>query len=432
MGAEASLTPAVVPVRPGGEAEAELSVRNTGGVVDRFSIEILGAAAAWAECDPPTLSLFPGQAETVRVRFRLPAGTSTPPGPLPFGVRIVAAEDAAHPTVEEGSLDIAGVPVLSADISPRTGRARGRRAGRYQLAVDNRGNAAAAVDLAGWDEQDLVDVTVTPPSVEVAAGGAAFVTVRARARNRMWRGASVLHRFSVGVRPAGDPQDPNAPEAPQPLDASLMQEAAIPGWVPKVAGLLALALVALVVLWFAVLKPVVRDAATNAANQALTAAGITPAGGPSVSGGGGGGGSPSAGSKSGSGSGASPSASPTPVTVPTTPSAPSSSAPPPVAFATELLSNQNLTAGAKQTFTVTDLVLQNPNGDTGTLTITRGGKILISTRMENYRDYDLHFVTPITVSPGQSLGVDVGCVKAGPGSTQCTPAVLVSGMSGTA
>jgi hypothetical protein len=424
MGADASLTPAVVPVRPGGEAEAELSVRNTGGVVDRFSVEILGAAAAWAECDPPTLSLFPGQAETVRVRFRLPAGTSTPPGPLPFGVRIVAAEDAAHPTVEEGALDIAPVPVLSADISPRTGRARGRRAGRYQLAVDNRGNAAAVVDLAGWDTQDLVDVTVTPPSVEVAAGGAAFVTVRARARNRVWRGANVLHRFSVGVRPAGDPQSPDVPEAPQPLEASLLQEPAIPGWVPKVAMLAVLAVIAAAVLWFAVLKPVVRDAATSATNAALLANGITPApSGPSVSGGGG--------SKSGSGSGPSPSPSSSPVTIPTTPAAPSSSAPPPpVAFATELLSNQLLTAGAKQTFTVTDLVLQNPNGDTGALTITRAGKTLITTRLENYRDYDLHFVTPITVSPGQSLGIDVTCTKAGQG-TSCSPAVLVSGMSGT-
>jgi hypothetical protein len=432
MGADASLTPAVVPVRPGGEAEAELSVRNTGGVVDRFSVEILGAAAAWAECDPPTLSLFPGQAETVRVRFRLPAGTSTPPGPLPFGVRIVAAEDAAHPTVEEGALDIAPVPVLSADISPRTGRARGRRAGRYQLAVDNRGNAAAVVDLAGWDTQDLVDVTVTPPSVEVAAGGAAFVTVRARARNRVWRGANVLHRFSVGVRPAGDPQSPDAPEAPQPLEASLLQEPAIPGWVPKVAMLAVLGLIAVAVLWFAVLKPVVRDAATSATNAALLANGITPApSGPSVSGGGGSGGG---GSKSGSGSGPSPSPSSSAVTVPTTPAAPSSKAPPPpVAFATELLSNQLLTADAKQTLTVTDLVLQNPNGDTGTLTITRAGKVLISTRLENYRDYDLHFVTPITISPGQTLGVDVGgpC-KPGGGNTQCTPAVLVSGMSGTA
>jgi hypothetical protein len=363
------------------------------------------------------------------VRFRLPAGSATPPGLLPFGVRIAAAEDPAHPTVEEGSLDVAAVPVLSADISPRTGRARGRRAGRYQLAVDNRGNAAAVVDLAGWDTQDLVDVTVTPPRLEVAAGAAAFVTVRARARNRMWRGANVLHRFSVGVRPAGDAQGPDAPEAPQPLEASLLQEAAIPGWVPKVAGLAVLALIALAVLWFAVLRPVVRDAATSAANQAMAAAGISPApGGPSV---GSGGGSPSAGSKSGSGSGSSPSASPSPVTIPTTPAAPSSSAPPPpVAFATELLSNQDLTAGTKQTFTVTDLVLQNPNGDTGTLTITRAGKTLISTRMENYRDYDLHFVTPITVSPGQSLGVDVTCTKAGQG-TSCSPAVLVSGMSGT-
>jgi len=435
MGAEASLTPAVLPVRPGAEAVAELSVTNTGTVVDSFTLEVLGDAAAWARCEPPVLSLFPGQSETVRVTFQPPAGPGTRPGHLAFGIRIMATEDAAHPAVEEGALDIAGIPALSTDISPRTGRARGRRAGRYQVAVDNRGNAPAIVELAGWDGQDLVDVSVDPKSIEVGPGAAVFVKTRTRARKRIWRGASVLHRFTVGVRPTGDPADPYAPNTPEPLEASLLQEAAIPGWLAKVSGLVVLALVALAVLWFTVLKPVVRDTATSATNQALTAAGITPAANAAGSGGGGAGGGSGAGSGGSGGAGGAPSASASaapsqPATSPTPPA--TNTAPAPSAFALELGSSQSLTAAAKQTYTVTDLILQNPAGDAGTLNVTRAGKALITTRMENYRDYDLHFVTPITISPGQSLSISVTCTKAGGGNSTCTPEVLVSGMSHTA
>lgn len=429
MGAEASFAPAVLPVKPGEEAEVELSVTNTGGVVDSFTLEVLGDPAAWAAVEPPTLSLFPGQRETAKVRFRPPVGPQLTPGSRPFAVRISSTEDPAHPRVEEGALHIAGIPVLTADISPRTGRARGKRAGRYQVALDNRGNAPALVDLTGFDGQDLVDVAVEPPRVEVGPGAAAFVTARTRARTRFWRGPGVLHRFTVAARPADPASGANTPD---PMDASLLQEAAVPGWLGKVAMVALLAVVALATLWFTVLKPVVRDAATSATNQALTAAGLQPGGALAGNGGGGGGGAPTPGSGGGAPSaGASASASATPPAMPP-PSAPSGPVlPAPVAFAVQLKGSDSLTAGTHQVYSVTDLVLQNPNGDAGSLVISRGGNALITTRMENFRDYDLHFVTAITVGTGQSLSITVTCDKPGGGATSCTPAVLVSGMSHT-
>jgi len=443
MGAEASLTPTAQPVNPGEEAEVELVVTNAGGVVDSFTLEVLGDPAAWAHIEPSGLSLFPGQSETAKLRFRPPVDPGLTPGPRPYAVRITSNEDPLRPRVEEGVLAIAGVPVLTADLSPRTGRARGKRAGKYQVALDNRGNAPVLVDLTGYDAQDLVDVTVQPPRIEVGPGAAAFVTARARAHRRFWRGPSVLHRFTVAARPvqshSDQPGEPNGQAAqpgrgvngPEPLDASLLQEAAIPSWVGKAVALVLLAAIALTALWFTVLKPVVKDAATGAANQALNAAGI-PTGGPGSGGGGGGGGaSPTgstAGGGAGSGSGSAASSSPS-ASVPTPPAGPV--LPAPIAFAVDLKSNGHLTAGTHQAYTVTDLVLQNPNGDTGSLTITRGGNTLISTRMENFRDYDLHFVTAITVGAGQSLTISVTCDKPGGGATSCSPAVLVSGMSHT-
>jgi len=417
------LTPAVLPVKPGEEAEVELSVTNTGGVVDSFALEVLGDAAAWAVVEPPALSLFPGQRESAKVRFKPPLGPGLTPGSRPFAVRISSNEDPAHPRVEEGALHIAGVPVLTADISPRTGRARGRRAGKYQVALDNRGNAPALVDLTGFDAQDLVDVTVEPPRIEVGPGAAAFVSARTRARTRFWRGPSVLHRFTVAARPADPASGANTPE---PMDASLLQEAAVPSWLGKAAMLVLLALIALTTLWFTVLKPVVRDAATSATNQALTAAGLQPGGALAGSGGGSsggagsssGGGSPTPGVGAGGGggspsAGASPSASVSAHATPppSTPAGPN--LPAPVAFAVQLKGSDNLTAGTHQVYAVTDLVLQNPNGDTGSLVVRRGGNALITTRMENFRDYDLHFVTAITVGTGQSLSISVTCDKPG-------------------
>lgn len=424
-----SLTPSAQPVKPGEAAEVELAVTNTGAVVDSFTFEVLGDPAAWAVVEPSALSLFPGQSETAKVRFTPPVGPGLTPGPRPFAVRVTSNEDPAHPQVEEGALDIAGVPVLTADLSPRTGRARGRRAGKYQVAVDNLGNAAALVDLTGWDTQDLVDVALKPPRVEVGPGAAVFVTARTRARRRFWRGPSVLHRFTVAARPA---DAESAANTPGPMDASLLQEAAVPGWLGNAALLALLAVVAATVLWFTVLKPVVRDTATNATNQALTAAGVTPGGG-SVPGGGGGG--------AGSGAGAGGGSATVPTTSPSTSGSPTASAtgpaavnaPAPVAFAIELKpgGDDSLTAGNHQLLAVTDLVLQNPNGDTGSLVISRGGNTLIDTRMENFRDYDLHFVTAITVGANQSLSISVTCGKPGGGANSCTPAVLVSGTSHT-
>jgi hypothetical protein len=78
MGAEATLRPDRLPVVPGGEAQAEISVRNTGPVVDSFALSVLGEAARWAVCEPGVLSLFPGQNGTARIVVRPPQGGDVP------------------------------------------------------------------------------------------------------------------------------------------------------------------------------------------------------------------------------------------------------------------------------------------------------------------------------------------------------------------
>jgi hypothetical protein len=443
MGAEATLRPGRLPVAPGGEAHAEISVKNNGLVVDSFALSVLGEAAHWAVCEPDAISLFPGQDAVAQIFVRPPLGSDVPYGPVPFGVRVASSEDPPGSIVEEGVLDIIPLPIVTADMSPRTGRARGMRASRHRVAIDNQGNAPVIVELAGLDDADTVNVQVKPAELEVPPGSAAFAQVRARARRRFWRGPGVTHRFQVIAHPVGG-------DGPVRSDGTLLQEAVLPSWLPKAIALTAAAAVAAVALWFGVLRPAVRDAATSAGTAAaqrtvnLALQQGTGGGAPAQSGAAGGGSgaassstpSPkaSAGAKSSSNPAAGRSPSPKPsagTTAPGAPGAPSGpgsstgkAAPTPFALTLDA-GNATLTAPAKHALALTDLVMQNPAGDQGTLQLSRNGQVLFSEQLADFREYDLHFITAIMVTAGQNFHFFVKCTNTG--SKACTPVVLITG-----
>jgi hypothetical protein len=214
----------------------------------------------------------------------------------------------------------------------------------------------------------------------------------------------VTHRFRVTALPSGG--DPIRE------DGSLLQEAVIPGWLPKAAALAIVAVVALGALWFALLRPVVQNTATSAGQSAAQQA-VQQA-------------LQSSGSQNGSGGQSTPSPSPSNSATSTSTQAPPHHAPPPVPFAQTLTQGApNLTALAGHTLAITDLVFQNPAGDTGRLNLTLNGKVLFPQALADFRDYDLHFLTPITVPSGQTLSLSITCQN--PGGSQCTSSVYVGG-----
>ena len=445
MGAEATLRPGRLAVAPSDEAAAEIVVKNTGLVVDSFALSVLGPAAAWACCEPDALSLFPGQEGTARVIMHPPVLPGLH-GPVPFGVRVASGEDPPGSVVEEGVLDVAPLALVSTDMSPRTGRSRGMGASRHRVAVDNRGNAPAFVSLAGGDDADTAHVQVKPTELEVPPGSAAFADIRVRGRRRFWRGTPVTHRFHVTAYPPD--------ESPVTSEGTLVQEAALPRWLPRAIAFTVAGAVAAAALWFGLLRPTVRDAATSAgtaaAQRAVNAAlstSATPAQAGTASTGGAKQGSaptpkpgpkptpPPKSGKSKAGS-AAPTPSPTPIA---TPPAASGAAKPGSAASTAKASrpaaapfaqmldsgNPAITAAARHTLAITDLVLMNPAGDQGVLTLTRSGQVLFSMQLADFREYDLHFITAITVTAGKDFRLSVNCQN--PGGKACTPDVMISG-----
>jgi hypothetical protein len=86
------------------------------------------------------------------------------------------------------------------------------------------------------------------------------------------------------------------------------------------------------------------------------------------------------------------------------------------------------------TLSITDLVFSNPTGASGDLTLQRvssaGATKLLVLRLDNFRDLDYHFVTPITIHAGETLALVANCSATGAGggaAPACLPAVFYSG-----
>jgi hypothetical protein len=401
VGATAMLRPATIRVDPGGETSFDISVRNTGTIVDEFSFEIRGDPAPWAQVEPAVLRLFPGAEGIVTVRFHPPRTPTTRAGLTPFGVKVISKEDPEGTIVEEGTLEIGEFADNTIEMIPRT--SRGSMGASHDIYIDNRGNQRLSTTIDATDPDENLQFRISPPSTTVDAGNATRVRVRAQPKKRFLRGQPKTHPFKVIVQPEGE-------QALQ-ADGTMLQEPLLPKWLlPALIALAALAL-----LWFLLLKPTIRSEAIDAvpesipeqtevddlkeqlaaqeeaaaAAQAATAKQLAKLQEQIAEAG-----SAAALAEGGSDQRLAPGNDP--------------------AIAIE---QATFAVPAKKVLSVTDVVLQNPDGEFGVIRVLRDPdpatiddeQVLLQSSLENFRDLDYHFVTPLFFTAGQELIVEVRC-----------------------
>jgi hypothetical protein len=430
MGAAATLSATTLLVEPGEEATCEITVRNTGTVVDQFSCEVIGDAAGWATVEPSSVSLFPGTEENVTVKFRPPRDYHVLAGPVDFGAKIEPQEDPTGATVEEGVVEVAAFVDTTAELLPRT--TRGRRRTVHELALDNRGNATVNAKLVAVDADELLGFSIDPPTLSAPPGHAAFAKVHVAARKRFWRGPPKTHPFQVIAEPENG--------VSLALDGTMLQEAVLPKWLGK--ALLALLLLALLLVgaWFAFLRPALESAARAAAEEELAevreeqaavaaqaaaaeeraaaaeqaAADATAAAEEGAAGAGDGAGQEN------------------PLTDALL-DAQGLGDPFDFRLARSVVtggtSATSFTVPTGQRLALTDILLQNPGGDRGVMQILRDSgdfsSVLLEVRLQNFRDLDYHFVSPVVFQEGQRVVMNLRCRNRG--TSACNAAAYFSG-----
>src|SRR5829696_6595150 len=73
--------------RPDTTSTVLARVLNTGAVVETYHLDLVGAPAAWAVIEPPSVSLLPGDEATATITFMLPQAEFVPSGLIPWGLR---------------------------------------------------------------------------------------------------------------------------------------------------------------------------------------------------------------------------------------------------------------------------------------------------------------------------------------------------------
>ena len=427
MGVSASLQSNEVSVAPGAEVSVLLRIRNTGTVVDQFTFQSLGEGAGWISVDPPQVSLFPGAEETVQVLFRPPRSSAAIAGTYPFAIKINSREEPGGGVAEEGVVTVSAFDERNVELFPQT--ARGRRAGRFEVAVDNRGNAPINVQLVGSDAENQLAYAFSTPTLSVPPGTAQISKLRVTPPKRIWKGPLKTYQFQVNA------EEPGA--TPQPVAGAYLQEAIFPPWIVQAVIAFVAILLVLFILWQTLFKSSIKSAAKDAVKEEvssqLTAAGVTAPPTTKAGGGGGGGATTTVGGGGGGGGGS--------TTVGTTippgggggPTGTVSAFGNPVDF--RLAPNPAVPKGTTQpqsratppnsTFFMTDIVLQNPDGNIGRITIERDGTTLLTSALENLRDLDFHFVAPYEFDAGHAVTVEILCSADSP--TDCTASASFAG-----
>lgn len=206
-----------IPLAPGGDVRREIRVRNIGPFIDRFTFEVVGAAASWTTVEPPVLTLGPDEIGSLLVRFHPPRAAHVRAGQIPFGLVTTSARNGAG-SVTEQLLELGRFADTTLELAQRTVRPGG---GTFRLVVGNGGNSTLCARLRGRASDAAVQVECMPRQLTVFPGEAGQCRVRVRARRR-WRGPVLAIPFQVMV-------DPGAGTSPLIATGELLQHPVLAG-----------------------------------------------------------------------------------------------------------------------------------------------------------------------------------------------------------
>ena len=401
MVAQAQFSETDVQVQPGEMQTLSLTLFNLGDHTETFTLVPSGLVAGWVRLSPPVVTLFGGSHEVIIVTLRPPLLASTAAGPAPLTVRVIPQEEPDDVTIAETTVQIGAFhdrriqmlqPVL-----------RGRRRATFEFLVENQGNLQASCRLHLIDTSQRLDGDFDPPAVGVEPGAKSLVRLRLKSVHRAWTSGSRTIAFSVEADQQGFPTTS--------ANATFVQTPLLPEhFGRKIVG--AVAIVGLVVgAWFALVKPAVERAARDAVHGQVSVVTVPSA--------------PGAGQ-------------PTDSTTPADGSAPMvDNVAGTQAFNRRLAVKADLSVSAADQYVVpsgkvlriTDIVLQNPNLDTGPATLSNSAGVLVPWRLENATGNEsLPLVSPLVFAGGDKVIFQFTCNSVGDATTgACVPAVLLTG-----
>jgi hypothetical protein len=221
---------------PGQPMVVKVTLANTGTTVDHLSLFAEGVPQSWVQGPGREVQLNPGQQETATLTIQAPRLPNSRAGMYPVTLRARSRENPG----DSGSASVRWTvaPFTSESLALRPTRVRARRTARFNITLQNSGNAPVQYALAGEDPEEKLQYQFAWPAVTVDPGASSSVPTVIHAP---WKisGQPEMRDFRISARPANGGQ-------PQVAAGQIMHASLLPGWLPP--PLLALIAAGVVVL----------------------------------------------------------------------------------------------------------------------------------------------------------------------------------------
>lgn len=387
MTVSATFQPSTITSTPGNAAALTLRLHNDSEGEEVVRLKALGELAEHTVLQSETIYLEPGETFDVPVIVDV---ATTLSGSHTSGIEVSSGNGSRIDA--EATIAIEETVAYAVSLLPP--RSSSGSSGKHQVVVDNTGNTPMMIEVAAQAADNLVDIELAAPLVNVDPGKSAKIEMKLHPKSRFWSGQPQEHPFTVRV--AGSDNQVHE------LSGVYEQGPRVRPWFgPALAGMLGAALLGTVA-WFAVLRPAVESIADDRAAVALDeqqavfddkvaeleaaaeAAKQLPLGTPADL---------RLNAEAGAGATA----------------------------------NESYNVASDRVLSVTDVVFQNPSGGVGRVELLRNGEVLLESELANFRDLDLHFVAPFRFDGSDTVEIQLTCETPGPSASNCAVGATIIG-----
>ena len=226
-------------LEPGTKSQVIATIRNTGNVVEVFSVHIDGIDSSWYSLPVSSVSLFPGAKEEICIALVAPTGLASKSGTYEVSIKISSKRDPALMKSAMMQLELGSVASYDLDLIPK--QQKGRK-GSYTIVITNTGNVSDTfkLDPQGQDNAGVCAYVLESDTVVVESGATKDIALTVIPKSKPLIGTSKNCAFCVNATSiAGEAKAVNGE-----LECSAM----LPKWAPYAITAGAAALLLMVVL----------------------------------------------------------------------------------------------------------------------------------------------------------------------------------------
>jgi predicted component of type VI protein secretion system len=224
-------------IPPGAHISARVSITNTGSEAERFRVETSGVPKDWARIDRPDLEIAPNQSADVIINFKPRRRSDSAPGEY---VITVAVAPKKKPDLRlTGTVHLQVLAYSGFGMALESNRLRS--GDRFRLHLHNQGSAPLPINLLTRDLGDSLSFAIPTDHLTLAPGQRTVLQGQVKPKTSRFFGDAREHSFDLIAR-SGD-----AAAYTIAARAYLEEKPALPAWAAFVAGGLALAVLAVII-----------------------------------------------------------------------------------------------------------------------------------------------------------------------------------------